>query len=132
MKMKIQQSAEDYFETIYLLKKRKGSVRAIDIVNEFGFSKPTVSIALKKFRENGFVTVDSAGQIDLTDAGLAIAKNIYEKHRIIAEVLMSLGVDEDTAYTDACRMEHCISDTSFAAIKNHLHTMQKKKAQTKE
>ena len=130
--MKIQQSAEDYFETIYLLKKRKGSVRAIDIVNEFGFSKPTVSIALKKFRENGFVTVDSAGQIDLTDAGLAIAKNIYEKHRIIAEVLMSLGVDEDTAYTDACRMEHCISDTSFAAIKNHLHTMQKKKAQTKE
>ena len=132
MKMKIQQSAEDYFETIYLLKKRKGSVRAIDIVNEFGFSKPTVSIALKKFRENGFVTVDSAGQIDLTDAGLAIAKNIYEKHRIIAEVLMSLGVDEDTAYADACRMEHCISDTSFAAIKNHLHTMQKKKAQTKE
>ena len=93
---------------------------------------PPVSIALKKFRENGFVTVDSAGQIDLTDAGLAIAKNIYEKHRIIAEVLMSLGVDEDTAYTDACRMEHCISDTSFAAIKNHLHTMQKKKAQTKE
>ncbi len=132
MKMKIQQSAEDYFETIYLLKKRKGSVRAIDIVNEFGFSKPTVSIALKKFRENGFVTVDSAGQIDLTDAGLAIAKNIYEKHRIIAEVLMSLGVDEDTAYADACRMEHCISDTSFAAIKNHLHTMQKKKAQTKD
>lgn len=125
--MKIQQSAEDYFETIYLLKKKKGSVRAIDVVNEMGFSKPTVSVALKKFRENGFVTVDSAGQIELTDAGLTIAKNIYEKHRIIAEVLMSLGVDENTAYTDSCRIEHCISDTSFSAIKEHFYTMREQK-----
>lgn len=125
--MKIQQSAEDYFETIYILKKRKGSIRAIDIVNELGFSKPTVSVALKKFRENGFVTVDSAGQINLTEAGLAIAKNIYEKHRIIAEVLISLGVDETTAYADSCRIEHCISDTSFSAIKEHFYAMRDKK-----
>ena len=103
--MKIQQSAEDYFETIYILKKRNGSVRAIDIVNEMGFSKPTVSVAMKKFRENGFVTVDDDGQIELTK---------------LAKALMLLGVEESLAYEDACRMEHCISDISFEAIKNYL------------
>ncbi len=74
--MKIQQSAEDYFETIYILKKRNGSVRAIDIATELGFSKPTVSVAMKKFRENGFITVDEAGQIELTAEGRAIQKNL--------------------------------------------------------
>lgn len=115
--MKVQQSAEDYFEAIYVLKKQNGSVRAIDIVNHMGFSKPTVSVAMKKFRENGFVTVDPDGQIELTKQGLFIAEKTYEKHNVIAKALMFLGVDEKTAYEDACRMEHCISDTSFEAIK---------------
>lgn len=118
--MQIRQSAEDYFEMIYMLKKRKGSVRAIDIVNEMGFSKPTVSVAMKKFRENGYVVVDDDGNISLTAEGQAIAENIYEKHMVLAKMLMNLGVDETIAYQDACRMEHCLSDESFTAIKKHM------------
>ncbi len=118
--MKIQRSAEDYFETIYILKNRNGSVRAIDIVNEMGFSKPTVSVAMKKFRENGFITVDPDGQINLTQQGLFIAERTFEKHNVIARALLMLGVSEETAYEDACRIEHCISDESFTAIKDFL------------
>lgn len=118
--MKIQRSAEDYFETIYILKKRNGSVRAIDIVNEMGFSKPTVSVAMKKFRENGFITVDPDGQINLTQQGLFIAERTFEKHNVIARALLMLGVSEEIAYEDACRIEHCISDESFTAIKDFL------------
>lgn len=118
--MQIRQSAEDYFEMIYMLKKRNGSVRAIDIVNEMGFSKPTVSVAMKKFRENGYVTVDEDGNLSLTSQGQAIAENIYEKHMVLAKMLMALGVDETVAYQDACRMEHCLSEESFAAIKKHM------------
>lgn len=118
--MKIQRSAEDYFETIYILKKRNGSVRAIDIVNEMDFSKPTVSVAMKKFRENGFITVDPDGQINLTQQGLFIAERTFEKHNVIARALLMLGVSEETAYEDACRIEHCISDESFTAIKDFL------------
>ena len=103
-----------------MLKQKNGSVRAIDVVNELGFSKPTVSVAMKKFRENGFVTVDDAGQIELTPAGLAIAKKTFEKHTVIAEMLMMLGVPEEIALEDACRMEHGLSDESFAALKAHL------------
>ena len=118
--MKVQQSAEDYFETIYILKKRNGSVRAIDIVNEMGFSKPTVSVAMKKFRENGFITVDADGQIELTKQGLFIAEKTYDNHNPIARILMDLGVNEKTAYEDSCRIEHCISDESFDAIKKYV------------
>lgn len=118
--MKIQQSAEDYFETIYILKKRNGHVRAIDIATELGFSKPTVSVAMKKFRENGFITVDNAGQIELTEEGRAIAEKTYDKHNVIAEALMALGVDRDTAFGDSCKIEHCLSDKSFSAIKAYL------------
>ena len=118
--MQIRQSAEDYFEMIYMLKKRNGSVRAIDIVNEMGFSKPTVSVAMKKFRENGYVTVDEDGNLSLTSQGQAIAENIYEKHMVLAKMLMALGVNETVAYQDACRMEHCLSEESFAAIKKHM------------
>lgn len=123
--MKIQQSAEDYFETIYILRKRNGSVRAIDIASELGFSKPTVSVAMKKFRENGFVTVDEAGQIQLTPKGQAIAENTYDKHNVIAEALIALGVDKDTAFEDSCKIEHCLSDKSFKAIKEHLYKIKK-------
>ncbi|MGC2872554.1 metal-dependent transcriptional regulator [Ihubacter sp. rT4E-8] len=118
--MQIRQSAEDYFEMIYMLKKKNGSVRAIDIVNEMGFSKPTVSVAMKKFRENGFVTVDADGNISLTETGQAIAEKTYEKHMVLARMLMILGVNERTAYEDACRIEHCLSDESFDAIKKHM------------
>lgn len=118
--MKVRQSAEDYFETIYMLKQKNGSVRSIDVVNELGFSKPTVSVAMKKFRENGFVTVDDEGHIELTAAGLAIAKKTFEKHTVISELLMMLGVPEEIALEDACRMEHGLSDESFQALKAHL------------
>jgi len=123
--MLIRQSAEDYFETIYMLKQKNGSVRAIDVVNELGFSKPTVSVAMKKFRENGFVTVDEDGHIELTDAGLAIAKKTFEKHSVISEMLMLLGVPEAIALEDACRMEHGLSDESFEAMKKHLEQVTK-------
>lgn len=118
--MRIQQSAEDYFETIYVLKKQKGYVRAIDIATELGFSKPTISVAMKKFKENGYITIDDKGKIELTDEGMKIASKTYEKHNIIAQALIKLGVDEKTAYEDSCKIEHCLSDESFNAIKNHL------------
>ena len=123
--MKIQQSAEDYFETIYILKKRNGSVRAIDIATELGFSKPTVSVAMKKFGENGFITVDNAGQIELTEDGRIIAEKTYDKHNVIAEALIALGVDRDTAFEDSCKIEHCLSDKSFSAIKSYLASIKK-------
>ena len=85
-----------------------------------GFSKPTVSVAMKKFRENGFITVDPDGQINLTQQGLFIAERTFEKHNVIARALLMLGVSEETAYEDACRIEHCISDESFTAIKDFL------------
>lgn len=115
--MKIRQSAEDYFETIYLLKQKNGSVRSIDIAHEMNFSKPTVSVAMKKFRENGFITVDENGMIELTEKGLNIARNTYDKHKTISKGLMLLGVNEAVALEDACRIEHCLSDESFLAIK---------------
>lgn len=118
--MKIQQSAEDYFETIYLLKQKIGQVRAIDIVNEFGYSKPTVSIAMKKFKENGYITIDENGHIELSEQGLAIAKKTYEKHVIIANMLISLGVPNEIAFTDACNIEHHISDLSVDCMKTFL------------
>lgn len=115
--MKIRQSAEDYFETIYLLKQKNGSVRSIDIATEMSFSKPTVSVAMKKFRENGFITVDESGNIELTEDGLQIAQKTYDKHKTLCRGLILLGVDPEQAAEDACRMEHCISDESFVAIK---------------
>ncbi len=118
--LKIRQSAEDYLETIYILKQKNGSVRSIDVVNEMGFSKPTVSVAMKKFRENGYITVDDGGQLELTATGLAIAKKTFAKHTIITELLTYLGVNEDTAKEDACKMEHGLSDESLSAIKDFL------------
>ena len=117
--MKIQESAENYLETILMLRQRKGAVRSIDIANELGFSKPSVSVAMKNLRENGYVLVDKDGYITLTDAGRAIADKIYERHQLIAEILMALGVDEETAYRDSCKIEHDISDKSFECMKKH-------------
>lgn len=119
--MQIRESAENYLETILILSQRKGKgeVRSIDIVNELEFSKPSVSVAMKNLRENGYITVDKDGYIRLTDKGLEIAEKMYEHHTLLSQWLIKLGVDEKVAVEDACRMEHVISAESFAAIKKH-------------
>ncbi|MDR2671580.1 MAG: metal-dependent transcriptional regulator [Oscillospiraceae bacterium] len=117
--MKIQASAENYLETIYVLKRRIGAVRSIDIVNELGYSKPSISVAMKNLRENGCIEMDSDGYIRLTEKGAAVAEKMYERHTLFSRWLVSLGVDEKIAGEDACRIEHVISEESFAAIKRH-------------
>ena len=115
--MKIQESAENYLETILILKNKNGAVRSIDIANELGFSKPSVSVAMKNLRENGYIEVDSSGYITLLDSGRQIAEKIYERHTTLSKWLVSLGFDDKTAADDACRIEHIISSESFEAIK---------------
>lgn len=124
--MKIQESAENYLETILIINERKGEVRSIDIVNELAFSKPSVSIAMKNLRENGYILVNKDGYITLTDKGLAIAEKMYERHNLLSAWLKYLGVSEKTAVEDACRIEHVISEESFAAIKKHTTDNQEK------
>ena len=118
--MKIQESAENYLETILILHNRKGFVRSIDIANELNFSKPSVSIAMKNLRENGYVTVSEEGFIQLLPPGQEIAERIYERHTLISNWLEALGVDPEVAAEDACRMEHVVSEESFAAMKRHI------------
>lgn len=118
--MKIQKSAEDYLETILMLSFSGEGVHSINIAAALNFSKPSVSIAMKKLRENGYVTVDEEDHIHLTESGKAIAEKIYERHIVLTDMLTRLGVDADTAREDACRIEHVISDESFARIKEHL------------
>ena len=118
--MKIQESAENYLETILLLQQRKGSVRSIDIANELEFSKPSVSVAMKNLRLNGYIEMDSVGLIRLLPPGLANAEAVLEKHRLMTAFLIGLGVSPDVAAEDACRIEHVLSDESFEAIKNHV------------
>ena len=117
--MKIHESAENYLETILVLSQRNGSVRSIDIANELEFSKPSVSVAMKNLRLNGYIEVDAAGLISLLPEGLAIAEAVLEKHRMMTAFLISLGVSPEVAAEDACRIEHVLSDESFEAIKNH-------------
>ena len=115
--MKIQKSAEDYLESILVIKNRKGNVRSIDIANDLGFSKPSVSVAMKNLRENGYIEMDESGYITLTKAGAEIASKVYERHTTLSNWLISMGVNEKTAADDACLIEHVISEESFAAIK---------------
>jgi len=115
-----QESSENYLETILMLSSHGSSVRSIDIVNELDYTRPSVSVAMKKLRESGFIEVNTEGYITLTEAGLKIAESMYERHQIISNWLISMGVDEKTALDDACRMEHVISEQSFLAIKNHV------------
>ena len=122
--MKIMESAEDYLETILILRNRNGEVRSIDIATEMGFSKPSVSIAMKHFRENGYVTVDESGHIHLTEAGLAVAERTYERHLVLTRLLVAIGVDEQTARADACRIEHDISEQTFDCIKAQLRRIE--------
>ena len=118
--MIIKESAENYLEAILSIKKEKGSVRSIDVANDLGVSKPSVSVAMKNFREEGYITVDENGFLDLTEKGMRIATAVYERHLVIAKALMALGVSEDVAYEDSCKIEHCISAESFQKLKEFL------------
>ncbi|MBQ7096759.1 MAG: metal-dependent transcriptional regulator [Clostridia bacterium] len=118
--MKVNESAENYLEAIFMLKKETGFVRSIDIAHELEFTKASVSVAMKSFREKGYITIDDAGGISLTESGLAIAEKVYERHHIIASVLMSIGVSKETAFEDSCKIEHVISDESFNKLKEFL------------
>lgn len=117
--MNIHKSAEDYLETILILKERFGRVRSIDIVNELEFSKPSVSVAMKKLRENGYIEMDGEGYIELLESGMSIAQRIYERHKTLTSFLVMIGVDEKTAEEDACRIEHYISDDTFSKLTQH-------------
>lgn len=117
--MRIQESAENYLETILILHQKNGAVRSIDIANELQYSKPSVSIAMRNLRENGYIRVDDNGFITLLPQGMEIAERIYERHTLLTNLLTALGVTPETAAEDACRIEHVISAESFEAIKNH-------------
>ena len=118
--MRLQESGEMYLETILILSQKKSFVRAIDVGEYMGFSKPSVSRAIGLLRNGGFVEVGDGGGLSLTDAGREIAEKIYERHQYLTKMLMEMGVDEATATEDACRMEHVISDKSFHAIKEYF------------
>lgn len=119
--MHINESAENYLETILVLSKTLPVVRSVDIATELGFKKSSVSVAMKNLREHNYITVTSAGFIYLTDAGKEIADMIYERHNLLSNWLVALGVDPKIASEDACKLEHVISKESFEAIKRHVH-----------
>ena len=118
--MKIQQSAENYLETILIIHNRQGNVRSIDIANELGFSKPSVSVAMKNLRTNGYIEVDKEGFITLLDKGREIADKIYERHTLLSAWLVRMGVSTEVAAEDACRIEHVISAETFERLKEHV------------
>ena len=118
--MKNHESMENYLETIYILSNRIGNVKSIDVVRELGFSKPSVSVAVKNMKAKEYITVDKSGYIKLTDKGLKIAKGVYERHTVISSMLEKLGVSPEVAARDACKIEHIISEESFVAIKKHI------------
>lgn len=120
--MKKTESQENYLETILMLGKKRPVVRAVDISNELGFKKPSVSIAMKNLRAQNYITVTEEGFIYLTDEGLQIAEMVYERHRTLTSFLTSLGVSSQTAEEDACRIEHIISHETFEAVKHYLDT----------
>lgn len=120
--MHINESSENYLETILILSKRLPAVRSVDIAEELGFKKSSISVAMKNLREKGHITVNKSGFITLTESGRQIADMIYERHELISDWLTSLGVDPLIAVEDACRMEHVISTESFEAIKNHVNS----------
>ena len=123
--MKIHQSAENYLETIYMLNNTKGSCRSIDIAKQLGFSKPSVSVAMKQLRENGYIDVMGDGKIVLLESGRKIAEELFERHTILTKCLVSIGVPEEIAVEDACRIEHIISEETFEAIKKSLNNHKK-------
>lgn len=123
--MIIKESAENYLEAILMIKNQKGYVRSIDVANELGFTKASVSVAMKNFREDGYITTDVGGNISLTEKGKEIAERVFERHQVISRALILLGVDEKTALEDSCKIEHDISQQSFDKIKEHLSKYEK-------
>ena len=117
--MKIQKASEDYLEAMLMLKEKHGYVRSIDVAEQLGVTKPSVSYATKRLRENGYITMDREGLISLTDTGLEIAERMYERHKLLTRFLIELGVNEETAREDACKIEHDVSQESFEAIRSH-------------
>lgn len=119
--MEIRKSAEDYLEAMLMMKEKHGYIRSIDIAQELGVKKPSVSFAVKRLRENGYLTMSDDNQITLTSLGLEIATRVYDRHKLLASALMALGVDEENALKDACKIEHDLSEVSFEAIKKHVN-----------
>lgn len=119
MSMKIMKSSEDYLETMLMLHEEHGFIRSIDIAEHLGVTKPSVSYATKRLRENGYITMERDGLITLTDSGMAIAHRMYDRHKRLSEFLIRLGVDPQTAREDACKIEHDLSDASYEAICRH-------------
>ena len=128
--MKTHESAENYLETILILGKQKKPIRSVDIANELVFSKPSVSVAMKNLRENGHIIMDTDGHITLTDSGRAIAQKMYDRHMLISNWLISLGVDKEVAVNDACKIEHDMSEQSFLAIQKHIKNWEKERKST--
>lgn len=122
--MNLQESGEMYLETILVLSKKNKAVRSLDVAEYRNFSKPSVSRAVKLLRDGGYITVDENGYLLLTDVGREVAEKIYMRHKMLKKLLMSLGVDEETASQDACKMEHDISDTTLEAIRKYLDNME--------
>ena len=120
--MALHESAEMYLETIYILTQRSKNVRSIDVAESMHYSKPSVSRAVGLLKQGGYVVVDADGFISLTDSGLAVAQKIFERHTVVSQLLIRLGVSEETATEDACKIEHVISDETFAAVKKYLDT----------
>ena len=118
--MNLQESGQMYLETIYILTREKSNVRSIDVCEYMGYSKPSVSRAVGLLKKGGFLTVDSDGYLALTEEGIEVAEKMYERHKILSQMLVRLGVSEEAAVEDACKMEHVISDESFEAIKRHI------------
>ena len=118
--MHLQESGEMYLETIHVLTKKLGVVRSIDICEEMGYSKPSVSRAMGILKEGGYIVVEKGGHIVLTDAGREVAEKIYNRHTLLTKFLTSIGVDDETAADDACKLEHHISDVTYEAIKKHM------------
>ena len=119
MTMTIHKSAEDYLEAMLMLKEQRGYVRSIDVAEMLGVTKPSVSYATKRLRENGYISLDPAGMIQLTEPGLEIAERVYERHRLLTELFIGLGVSPETAREDACKIEHDLSAETFDAIRRH-------------
>jgi len=125
--LRVEESKENYLEAIYVLSREHGFVRSVDVANYFEFSKPSVSVAMSNLRQALLITVDDAGGIHLTEAGRALAEQVYERHLLLTRFLTGLGVDPETAQQDACRIEHVISQISFEKLREHVTEMLKPK-----
>ncbi|MCD8036468.1 MAG: metal-dependent transcriptional regulator [Clostridiales bacterium] len=125
--MAVTEAVENYLEAILVLSYRQPDVHAVDVCNYLGYSRPTLSVAIKQMRENGLITVSGENHIFLTESGKEVAEKIYERHNVIAAMLIQIGVSEEVAYADACKIEHDLSNETFAKLKEHYSKFKKAK-----